>query len=177
MREGVPRFLLALTAIVAIGIICLVIKDHVQEKEDQPPAGTNSATAQSNASTPRKKISAEIKRTRMFATNAGATAQAGGDEMEKPLISDEFGNAGAKAKLANAKRVSAQAGQGEEAAMDQNNEVDSKIARPALPPRRCLPLPNMTNLTDVDAPYYNNWAREYSCYDTIQSAVAKPKLK
>jgi hypothetical protein len=30
-------------------------------------------------------------------------------------------------------------------------------------PARCSPLPNSTKADDVDAPYYQNWAREYGC--------------
>src|SRR5215472_6207464 len=118
MREGVPRLLLAFTAVVAIGIVCLVVKDYVQEKKAPPPAD-NSPTVESNAKTPPKKNSAEIKRSRRFSTNA-ATTQDAGDEMERPLVREELGNVGRKATLTNGEIASSQA-EGEEGAIDQAN--------------------------------------------------------
>jgi hypothetical protein len=178
MREGVPRLLLAFTAMVAIGIICLVIKDYVQEKKAPPPAD-NSPTVESKAKTPPKKNSAEIKRSRIFSTNA-TTAEDAGDEMEKPLVRDELGNVGRKAILANGEIASSQA-EDEEEAVDQAqaNEIgkNKKMTSSRSSAAHCLPLPNKTNLADVDAPYYTNWAREYWCYESIPPAKAKPKLK
>lgn len=160
MDEGVPRVLLALTVIVAVAAISLAIKDRFQEKNAKPPASTVSVP--SNPITQRKKISANSARTRM-----PATTQTGTDDVANPIF------------VNTPKGVSSQAAEGEVAATDQSkllpNERDKKIANPGLSPAHCLPLPNMTNQKDVDGPYYNNWAREYWCYDTIQSTVAKPK--
>jgi len=171
MSEGVPRLLLALVLIFAIGTISLGIKDHFQEKNAKPPANTPSV--QSNPISLRKKISAKTGR-----VQTPKMRQTAADDMRQSPITKESGDAGSKGIFVNAqKRVSTQATQGEEAAMDQNYELNRKIARRAMSPAHCLPLPNRTNLTDADAPYYKNWAREYSCYDTIQSTVGKPKLK
>ena len=180
MREGVPRILLAFTAMVAIGIICLVVKDYVQEKKAPPPAD-NSPTVESKAKTPPKKNSAEIKRSRMFSTKA-ATAEDAGDEMETPLIRDELGNVGRNAILANGEIASSQT-EGEEEAIDQaqangiGKNKNKMITSSRSSAAHCLPLPNKTSLADVDAPYYTNWAREYWCYESIPPANAKPKLK
>jgi hypothetical protein len=47
----------------------------------------------------------------------------------------------------------------EEAAMEQNTGVRKKLDMTKC----CMPLPNLTKPGDVDATYYGNWAREYSC--------------
>jgi len=173
VTENIPRLLLALAVIFAIGTISLGIKDHFQEKNAQPPANTPSVQSNPNPISPQKKIFAKTGR-----AQAPKMMQTAADDVRKSLIAKESSNAGSKGIFVSAqKTVSTQATQGEKAAMDQNYELDRKIARPALSRANCLPLPNGTNLKDADAPYYKNWAREYSCYDTIQSTVAQPKLK
>jgi hypothetical protein len=44
-----------------------------------------------------------------------------------------------------------------EAAIDRNHRTHNELETTTA----CLPLPNLTKLGDVDAPYYLNWAREY----------------
>ena len=149
-----PRLLLALTVITAIGAISLGIKDYVQQhKEAKPPASTSSPTdVHSNAITAQKKTtSAKTRNTRMSATEANAaTPQAAAADTELAVISED-----------DTVRERPKAAHDEvEAAMDRNNRVRN-TARPAA--AACLPLPNWTKLTDVDAAYYKNWAREYSC--------------
>ena len=139
--NAMPRLLLALTGIVAIGVISIGIKDYVKhQKEAQPPASTHSPTVlHSNAITdPKKATSAKTGRARMPASeaNAPATAEAAADDMEKPLISEEFAKAGAKVK-ADGDEV--------EAAKDRNNRVCY------YPP----PLPNGTKPAD------GGWASYY----------------
>jgi hypothetical protein len=43
--------------------------------------------------------------------------------------------------------------------MKRNNRVPNKFHTIT----DCVPLPNLTKPRDVDAAYYQNWAREYSC--------------
>src|SRR5690242_4268910 len=98
--------------------------------------------------------------------------------MERPLVREELGNVGRKAILTDGETATSQA-EGEEEAIDQANEAgkNKKMTSTRSSAGHCLPLPNKTDLADVDAPYYTNWAREYWCYDSIPPASAKPKLK
>ena len=167
MVEGIPRLLLALAVIVAVGTISLGIKDHFQQKNAK---STSTPTAdQSDAIVGPKKLSDKTRASRISSAQANVRARAQAhDDVEKPIIRGLSGRA-------------SQAAQGEAAAMNEHNLVpngrEGKPPRPASSGAHCLPLPNTTNLTDVDASYYRNWAREYSCYDSIPSAAAKPKLR
>lgn len=153
------RFLVALIGIVAVVAISVGIKDYVkQQGKAKPPASTSTPTVvDSNAITvPKQTTSAKTRQARMSATeaNAPATAQAAADEILEKRLNKEF---------ADTVRENPKAAHDElEAAMDRNNRVRN-TARPALLPAQCLPLPNGTKLRDVDATYYKNWAREYSC--------------
>ena len=146
-----PRPLIALTAVVVVMAIFVGIKDYVQGDQAKPLASTPTAVQSNALSLPRKTTSAKTKPTRISAAelNVPTTATA------KTTVEND-----------NApKTLGAQAAHDEvEPAMDRNNrvrnELDSNIA---LSPPDCLPLPNGTKLEDVDAPYYKNWAKEYSC--------------
>ena len=149
------RIVLALVAIAAVVAISLGIIDYVLKKSNSPASTGTEAVDRSNNSdtTPaqKKDITVKTRQARISATQGKTPApQASADE--KQLISEDF-----------ADNVGAQAAQDEvEAGMDRNNRVRN-IVRPALPSKQCLPLPNGTKAGDVDALYYNDWAREYSC--------------
>ena len=149
------RIVLALAAIVAVVGISLGIIDYVVKKSN-PPASTDSAAVdRSNnsdtAAAQKKDTTAKARQGRVSATQGKTPAQQASAD-EKPLISEDF-----------ADNVGAQAAQDEvEAGMDRNNRVRN-IVRPALPSKQCLPLPNGTKAGDVDAFYYKDWAKEYSC--------------
>jgi hypothetical protein len=151
MNEGIPRVLLALTVIVAVGTISLAIKDHFQEKKEQSPTSGTPIAIKSDATTARKKISVKTK------ARTAPSPQDAEDDVAKPI----FVNAAKGESAAQA----AQLGE----AMDQNNpeakekEQDRKIGKPPASAAQCMPLPNGTNPADVDARYYKNWATEYSC--------------
>lgn len=150
MNEGIPRVLLALTVIVAVGTISLAIKDHFQEKKEASPASSTPISIPSDTATARKKTSAKTR------ARIPATSQAAEDDVAKPIFVNAPNREGA-----------AQAAQLGEAAMDQNNlepnEGNKNLAKPPSSAAHCMPLPNGTNPADVDARYYKNWATEYSC--------------
>jgi len=169
MRESVPRFVLVLTGIVAIAVLCLGIKDHFeQEKNSNNPANATPTLVRSDTTTRQKKTtSAKTRQQRMPATetNASAASQGVTDNLEKSLIRQESakserpivaidpGPNGEKVKGTHREL---------EAATDEGDRVGHErrtIPNSALP--TCLPLPNGTELGDVDAPYYGNWAGEY----------------
>lgn len=148
-------FLLALTGIVAVGAITLGIRDYIHQKNTKPAAGASTpAIVQSNAITASKKNnSAKTKPARVGSgANSSATAEALADDTEKALISKEF--SGTESAQATHDEV--------EAAMDRNNRP-RKAARPETGLPHCMPLPNGTRPEDVDARYYKDWAKEYSC--------------
>ena len=167
----ITRPVAVLTAIVAIAVISLGVKDYVEQQKQAKPslAGSASTVTHSSAIThPRKTSSVKARRAPASAieANAAATGQAAAAETEKPLISEEFSKPGTKAI--------ALMGQGFGTAKVQaaNDEPGAKIhprdgvrdeldvpTRPAL--SSCMPLPNGTEPGDVDAPYYEVWAREY----------------
>jgi len=151
-RNTITRLLLALTGIVVIGAIFIGIKDYVKQQQEAKPRASTSTPSidHSNAKTvPKKTTSVKTRRARTSATDADAPGTTltlpvadYADYMEKPVISEEFAKAGAKAKAAHDEV---------QAAKDQNNRVCH------YPP----PLPNGTKTADVDAAYYYNWSREY----------------
>ena len=75
--------------------------------------------------------------------------------MERPLFSKPVGNGGAKAQADHDAAEEAI----DRAAMERNNRVRSKFDTMTT----CVPLPNGTKPGEVDAAYYEGWAREYGC--------------
>ena len=162
MSDPLPRWLLALTAIIAIVAICIGVKDYVQKKATPP---TSAASVVDSTPTTRSK-KATSKRTgqRARSSNARAAAtQLAADKTEKPLACEELANTSANAVFAagsEANTVAAQTAQDDDAAAPggsapTRNQLDSFAMH------GCLPLPNQTKPGDVDAPYYWNWARTY----------------
>ena len=177
MPDGIPRPLIALAAIVALAAIIFGVKDLVSGRKGSSPSATTSAPtaiqpgAESTKQvTKKQKISsAQTKRSRRSApeANAGATAEAGRDDLSKPLISDRLANNGAEGTIAGdpASTAAAQAGDDALEAADRKHQPSpaAEAARSALFVAQCVPLPNVTDPGDADGPYYQNWAREYSC--------------
>jgi len=186
MSESLPRPLLALAVVVAAGALFLGIKDYVQQKNPKPTTSTSTPTVvdSSTRAVQKKTTSPKAKRARMSGTEADAPTktQATADDTEKPLIRKESPNSGSKEVLANNNESNAEAAahEDQQTAIGQNNNgvhkdqpnKASDIFKPDLSTPKCVPLPNVTSPADVDAPYYQNWAREYSCYDLLQAAAA-----
>lgn len=179
MSDGIPRPLIALAAIVALVAIIFGVKDFVSGRKGASPSATTSApaaiqpTAESTKKVAKKQktSSAQTKRSRRSApeANAGASAEAGTDDLSRPLISDRLANNGAEGTIAGdaaSTAAAAQAGNDAlEAATDRKHQPSpaAEAARSALFVAQCVPLPNVTDPRDADGPYYQNWAREYSC--------------
>jgi len=169
MRESVPRFVLVLTGIVAIAALCLGIKDHFeQEKNSNDPASGTPTLVRSDATTKQKKIpSAKTRQQRLSAAEGTAPAESQGltNDLEKSLIRQESAKSEAKPIVAmdhGSNGAKVKGAQRELEATDETNRLGhERNTNPnsALP--TCLPLPNGTELGDVDAPYYGNWAGEY----------------
>jgi hypothetical protein len=169
MNEGIPRSLLTLTAIVALAAVSVGIKDYFQKmKEAQPTASVAPSKA---ASGPKNASSAKLRRVRMSALAADAANIAhSAEDTEKPFISQQSSEADAKALIV---KDHAPNTRGAQAAHDQadatdrgtrlGNELKTNVVGSAFSVPRCMPLPNSVMQGDVDAPYYENWAQEYSC--------------
>ena len=152
-----PRLLVAITGIVVALSIYIGITDYLkpQKESKHPASGSTPSTIDSKAiSVVRNSTSAKTRRARMSATeaNAPATAQDAADDMEKPLISEEFAKAGAKKVVIDSVSNTLRA-------QGAHDEVEAA----ALSPAQCVPLPNGTKPENVDAAYYKNWAKGYSC--------------
>ena len=182
MMERVPRALLALTVIVVVVALYVGIKDYIQQKNSSPSVSTSTPTVvDSNPKTVEKKsISGKAKRTRMRATEADSDAKAPAvtDASEKSRANEES-NSGVQDQVVHDDAVNTMmAGDAAgEAAMGQDNRVrnklEAKTAMSALTTPQCAPLPNVTNPEDVDAHYYQNWAREYWCDDSARSSATR----
>jgi cytoskeletal protein RodZ len=177
MPEEIPRPLIVLAAIVALVAVIVGVKDYVSGRKEANPSATTSAPATvqpnpantKNVSKKPKTSSGEARRPRRSSpdANAAATAQAGTDDLNKPLISDRANNGAEGTVVADAANTAAaQAGNDEvDGALDRKHVASpaSEAARSALFVAQCVPLPNVTDPRDADGPYYQNWAREYSC--------------
>jgi hypothetical protein len=162
MPETMPRWLIALAGIIAVVVIFVGIRDYVQEKKARPPASTSSSTVVGPNAVLKRNASAKTRQARISASRANArtSSQTAADNAERTLISEEFAKTGPKAKVLidNAPNTMSTRDD-EEAAMEQNTGVRKNLDMT----KACMPLPNLTKPGDVDATYYRNWAREYSC--------------
>ena len=168
MRESVPRFALVLTGIVAIAALFFGIKDYEEQAKqtNQPTSATRTVVGSDTTTQQKKTTSAKTRQPRTSATDAPASSGSATDSLEKSLIRQESSKSEASAIVAMDSARNAGKDQGAsrelEAAIDEGNRgghEGSTIPNPASP--TCLPLPNGTELGDVDAPYYDNWAGEY----------------
>jgi hypothetical protein len=170
MPDSMPRLALAFAGIVAIIVIALVIKDYVQQQKRASPPGAVSAKTVANAKTKDRfnkgrstGTSPKVKRARLSTPTANAK-QPGQDEEKQP-INAEFAGTGATTMTSSeddtnavrthtAKRIIQ--------SLNHDNGLRNELDMFAGPgSSTCLPLPNRTELGDVDAHYYDNWAGEY----------------
>jgi hypothetical protein len=184
MTEGVPRFMLVLAAIVAIVAISVGIRDHAKQQETKAPASTSTPTlADSNLR--KKSTSAKTRGARKPASEEPASEGNDSTTSGPPqaIWKSPFTKAGAEATGVNdaPNTLRAQAANDErEAALgrgNRGNELGPKTTKPPVSDPNCLPLPNLTGTRDVDAYYYQNWAREYWCYDSLQSVIQSASRK
>lgn len=149
MPEFIPRTLVVLTALIAAIALFVGIRDYFATKHKaQPTAATVQNIVHPNAGTARKKATAKNRRARRFAAETtAAVADAAWDAAGKSLIKDVL----MKVEPTPNGRRSAEV-------QPVLNEANSRLSS-----RSCAPLPNSTRPEDVDAIYYQGWAREYGC--------------
>lgn len=168
MPDGIPRSVLALTGIVAIVAISVGIKDYMQPKRATTPESANAQVATADAAT--SKSSTSTKKSR--ASSSSATKVANAKNAQKAGVEEtyDYGDASPRVLVASVqsstaknRSQSAAAVDGNDSAMDGNEQgwPQNKAAANAFSATGCLPLPNLTAGGDVDAYYYQNWAREY----------------
>lgn len=151
MPEFIPRSLVILTAVVALIALFIGVRDYLATKHEARPAvslGAKSAV-QPDEMSARKKIETAKKRRveRSAAETPAALAAAAWDAAGKSLIKDVL-----------VRVESTPSGRKTAEVQPVLNEANS---RPSS--RSCAPLPNSTKPEDVDALYYQGWAREYGC--------------
>jgi hypothetical protein len=165
MPDPLPRWVIALTLIVAVVAISLGIKDYFEHKKAAPPESTETVADSNAVKRPKKTTSAKTRRAHLSATavSVRGTEQAGADGMQKALAADESAEANRNTLLMMA--ASGSNTLGDPATNDADATVGGNFrARNQLDASftpGCLPLPNLTKPGDVDAPYYENWARAY----------------
>ena len=152
MPEFIPRSLVILTAVVALIALFIGVRDYLATKHEVRPAVSMSAKSavQPDELNARKKIGPAKKRQaeRSAAETPSARADAAGwDAASKSLIKDVLVKVDS---TPDRRRI--------EEVQPLLNEVSSRS-----PSRLCAPLPNSTKPEDVDAIYYQGWAREYGC--------------
>ena len=149
MPEFIPRSLVILTVLIAAIALFIGIRDYVATKPTaRPAANTGTQTAVQPSKIAQKKgATAKMRRTEAFAAQKNATVtNAAENGVDEPLIRDVLTKA----------------------------EPDRNVEKPVkVPPMLnqaafrssslCAPLPNSTKAHDVDAFYYQGWAREYGC--------------
>lgn len=151
MPEFIPRSLVILTAAIALIALFIGVRDYVANKHEVRPAVSVGAPAavQPNEASAHKKIGTAKNRRaeRSDAQPTAAVAEAAWDAAGKSLIKDVLA------------RVESTPDRGRTVeAPPIVNEAASRTSS-----RSCAPLPNSTKPQDVDALYYQGWAREYGC--------------
>jgi hypothetical protein len=161
MPETLPRPLVILTVIVALIAIFVGVKDYLDKRKspNAQDSSTPHVVAYSSVATDAKKTPAKAKRGRGSEAANSARVLAAEEDMGKPMVSGEFGSGrtgfgyGLGVSQADPNQAMLVAGtMGEEKAARVLGAASSSA---------CLPLPNGTNVGDVDAPYYQNWSRVY----------------
>jgi hypothetical protein len=187
MNEGIPRPLLVLTVVVVLAAIFLGIKDHFRKPIYAPPA-PNPIAASDIANLPKKVESTKAKPARKVrsATKSSLSgAESAAEDIEEQRITGTYSDADARALLvagharhaghaSNLLGSVKDAREQADAAVDANttagtdirteDKKDTKIVKARFSEPQCVPLPNSVVPGDVDAPYYENWAKEYSCH-------------
>lgn len=151
MPEFVPRSLVILAGFIAAIALFIGIRDYISAKNEVRPVASGDAQSvvQPKATPLRKKANTKkARRARISATDANAAvAGAAESAAEKPFI----GAVLASLNTAYEPRKPAKL----QSPLDEVNATSSV--------RSCVPLPNSTKPEDVDAIYYQGWAREYGC--------------
>lgn len=168
MLENAPRSLLAVAAIVALLCGSLAVRDYFQQrKQATPPPITTAAIDPLNGSSAPGKTVSKRKAARISLpkgkSRAAETSAEDADNRLAPTLATS--SVVLASMSATSKLQSAGDAQGEP--IDGRNQLPNQWrampARPIQTSLHCLPLPNLTDSRDVDASYYRNWAREYSC--------------
>ncbi len=151
MPEFIPRTLVVLTAIVAVIALFIGIRDYVAIKNKARPVaspGAKSVVQPDTVIARKKTVRAKKSRAQLPATETNAAvADAAEDATTRPLIREVL----AKVESAPGRGRTAEV----QAVLNAANSRSSS--------HTCTPLPNSTKPEDVDAIYYQGWAREYGC--------------
>ena len=149
MPEFVPRALAVLTAIVAILAVYVGVRAYIEKPKDGKPqtSATVPTVVHSNEVRARKTPLTNTSRAHFSEAADVPRAHIPVDDREHSLIKSYFGNGGAAYDPPKSPGL-----------QTVDNDVNAILSSPA-----CVPLPNSTKPGDVDAPYYQNWAREYGC--------------
>jgi len=157
MPETVPRSLVVITAVIAILAAFVGVRDYMGRKETAKPLASASSTTavQSNSGTAKKKTaSAKTRRTRGASAEANAATGPASADVQKATIGENSVKSdvvrGASASMIPDKSTNTRA-------QLADNDVNAAFSL------ACLPLPNSTKPGDVDANYYQDWAKEYGC--------------
>lgn len=152
MPEFVPRFLVVVTGIVAVLALIIGIKDYVQRPNyASHTSSVDVPSAAHPTDTPARKKHASGKVKRAVLSQADLSAAASnvaansGDGLT--IEGDSITSGGSAYGLPRIEKL--------HSARDESTLT--------LVTRSCAPLPNSTKPEDVDAPYYQKWAREYGC--------------
>ena len=140
------RLLPAIGAVVFVITTTLFIFDHAQKKRN-PSTVVVDADQASTPAAPRKTPAARTRKARMAVGEATDVSKAQVAADHPHFVHAEFLD-------------SASPDQDEAEAATERNKLRDTVKTPAP---QCLPLPNGTQPGDVDAAYYKDWAKEYSC--------------
>lgn len=150
MPEFIPRSLVVLAALIAAIALFIGIRDYVATKRTAPSTTTIGTQGLVQPDIIVRKKSAPATKRRPHGSAAekiGAVPRTAEDDTDEPLVSDVLAQAEANHKVGGAVKV-----------QPLLNEAASRSVSPS-----CAPLPNSTKPQDVDAVYYQGWAREYGC--------------
>lgn len=149
MPEFIPRSLVVATALIAAIALFIGVRDYMATKHTAHPTtivGTQSVV-QPNTVARKKGAIATKRRSQASAAQKNASVARGAENgTDEPLIRDVLAKAEPDHKVVKAAKV-----------QPMLNEAAFRS------PSSCAPLPNSTKPHDVDALYYQGWAREYGC--------------
>ena len=151
--ESTPprRWLQAVAVVVAAGAIYLGVASYRgREQERKPVTDLPLVVTTSQPSLPKKSVP-KARRTRTSGSEQPAFTAGFAEGAIEPLSMRESVTSDAE----NGKSDSAPG-----VIVGSQTHEEAK-GTPSLP--ACEPLPNSTKPEDVDADYYQNWAREYGC--------------
>jgi hypothetical protein len=150
MPEFIPRTLVILTALIAAVALFIGVRDYLGTKHQaMSTTGAGMPTVVQPDTIVHKKVAITTKRRRQgsAAKENGPVPRSAQSDTDEPLIRDVLAQGEANHK--HGRDVNVQ---------PALKEAASRSASPS-----CAPLPNSTKPRDVDAIYYQGWAREYGC--------------